>query len=204
VTLRSGRSEISASAIAPEPVPTSWTREPSGSLAEGGAAEDVGHRLAVDPAGDARLDRRGDLGVDFPGAVDRQFPGLHAQRVGDQRFGIGAGVLDAGRRDPLGGIVKHGADGPGRGSLLTLNVYCRHCLPFLSKFAPKILRKINTDSRLSSGSLNRFVRRRPADASVTADHDSDPDRSAEDHRQALPLGRGQSQRPGVVAAQELD
>ncbi len=41
---RSGRSDISASAIAPEPVPTSWTRAPSGSVVPTSTSSSVSRR----------------------------------------------------------------------------------------------------------------------------------------------------------------
>ena len=132
-------------------MPTSCTRAPSGSssadldqqlglaarpehalvdgdfeAAEGGAAEDVGHRLAVDAARHPLLDRRGDLGRDLAGAFDRELLRLHAHRVGDQHFGVGARVLDPRRGEPLRRRVEHGADGARRRPLLTLNVDSRH------------------------------------------------------------------------------
>ena len=156
MTLQVGRSDISASAIAPEPVPTSCTRAPSGSsrsdlyqqlglaarpehalvdgdleAAEGGAAEDVGHRLAVDPALDRSSICSRRLGGDLAGALDRELAGLHPERVGDQHFGVAAGVLDPGGGDPLGRVVEHRAHGASRGPLLTLYVNCRHYPPIL-------------------------------------------------------------------------
>ena len=136
MTRRSGRSEISARAIAPEPVPTSCTRAPSGSsvptstsssvsrrghstrgstrdleLAEGGAAEDVGQRLVVGAPRHRRLDRLDHLGRELAGAVARELLDADPERVGDERLGVGARLLAARRGDRLGRGLEQRADG---------------------------------------------------------------------------------------------
>ena len=138
MTRRSGRSESSARAIAPEPVPTSCTRAPSGSsvadldqqlglaarpeharvdvdleLAEGGAFEHVGERLVVGAAGDRGLDRRDDLRRGLAGAVARELLDADPERVGDKRLGVGARLVAARRRDRLRRGVEQLADGRG-------------------------------------------------------------------------------------------
>ena len=225
MTRRSGRSDISARAIAPEPVPTSWTRAPSGSLgadldqqlglaarpehalvdgdlelAEGRAAEDVGHRLAVDPARHPLLDRRRDLGAgprrrSRPRAPPASTPSASATST--SASARASSTPAAAIRSAA--VVEHSADGAGRRALLTLNVYSRHYPPSLPRLtAPKFLRKTNIDSHSSARSVpqaaRRIVRRRAANASVAAHHDSDPDRSGDHHRQALELRRGQPER----------
>ena len=102
--------------------------------AEGGAAEDVGDRLAVGAARHPLLDRGGDVGGDLAGAGDRELLRLHAHRVGDQHFGVAAGAVDAGGGEALRRRVEHGADGARRGPLLTLNVDSRH----LAAVPPKL------------------------------------------------------------------
>ena len=86
-------------------------------LAEGRAAEDVGQRLAFDPALPRRpRSRRRPRASSSPALSTRELLGLDPQRVGDQHFGVGAGVLDPRRGDPLGRIVEHAltvrAEGP--------------------------------------------------------------------------------------------
>ena len=94
-------------------------------VAEGRAAEDVGHRLAFDPALDVGLDLRGGLAVDLAGALHAQLAGRDAKRVGDQDFGLGASVLDSGGGDALGRVVEDRSHGASRGPL-ALNVNSRH------------------------------------------------------------------------------
>ena len=116
VTRRSGRSLSRARAIAPEPVPTSCTRAPSGSSAPTSTsssvsrrgistrsstaisisrkrrvAEDVGQRLAFAAARD-QLARspRATSGVTSPAPSRSKSSTSIASAFGDQRFGVGA------------------------------------------------------------------------------------------------------------------
>ena len=131
ITSRSGRSCLSASAIAPEPVPTSTTRAPCGRSSAASTrcsvsgprdqharvdararscrkplrAEDVGDRLALRAAAPrSSWNARACVGLEPAAGVGDQRGAVHAHRVGEQQLGVEPRRLAAGRgqRDERG------------------------------------------------------------------------------------------------------
>ena len=176
VTTRSGRSCLSASAIAPLPVPTSTTLAPCGQLeadldeqlglrardehaavdgevevAEAAAAEQVGHRLAIErAAADELLERARGRPGDREVAVGVERGAIDPERLGEQQLGVQARGVDARGLERHQGRVQRVAHRRAGRAAAHAVVACSSSLRRFSSFCSAFVKPSSSPSRTCS------------------------------------------------------